>query len=85
MKYILKVKASHYFAHNQPKWAYIRSFSRHNEENYPMCAYDDYEDVALKFNTLREIRKVANLLLTREKKSFVRVVKQVEIEQYQYD
>ena len=85
MKYILKVKAYYYFAHSQPEWTRIRFFHRHNEERYPMCAYDKDENRAFKFDTLREIRKAANLLLTREKKSFVRVIKQVEIEQYPYD
>ena len=86
MKYILKVNASYnYLRKNPSEWVYIRRFHRHNEERYPMCAYDNDEDIAWKFDTLKEARRAANLLLTREKKSFIRAIKQVEIEQHPYD
>lgn len=81
MKYILKLKIiDDGFITKETRWTYLSQVNRQLlDGRYPLIGNTIMPSQALKFDTLRDIRKIANLLLTREKRKFTRPIKETQI------
>lgn len=81
MKYILKLKIiSDNFITTEKGWVYLSEVNRQLlDDGYPLIGNTTRPSQALEFDTLRDIRKMANLLLTRKKKAYIRPIKETQI------